>query len=1173
MLSRLHNNVSQLLAKPICGCAPLVFFAALTVLTLLSAPAVTTTLAAPPQEQTQSPAPKEDAHPVTLEPGKPLERELKGGEKHTYEIRAASGQFLHAEVEQLGIDVALTLYAPDGKPIASMDSPNGTFGPEKISTIADSPGIYHLEVASDDKNAPAARYRVTVSISGKVTDADRSRIAAEKLFADATQLQARGTPEALQAAVEKFEATLPLWQQTGDLYEQAVSQEALATIWTAQHKQAEARKAYESVIDLWHKQDKPDLEASSLRYLGLLYYYTGAMKSALECFERALFLDRSVGNKGGEGMSLSDLGEVYQDLGEKQKALAYFQQALPLVMERGTTDNQGSILNNLGGIYDDLGEYPKSLDYYLQALPKAREAGNRAGESTILQNVGLLYAKLNQPRKAITYYEQSIPLARAARDKRREAMTLNGMGAAHAALGQIQKAIENYQAALELQLSVGDKAGAADSLNNLGVVYGDLGQPERALEYFKQALPIQQDAGLKPKEGISLINIAEIYFTKEDPAKAIEYYDQAIDLLKQSNDRYGEGMCLEGIANAYDALGNIEKSIEIHKQSLALFQEINSRLGEATARDNLAFIWAKQGKLDDARTYSGQAALLYHEVDNPLEEGVALSKLMEENAKAEDDEAAVFFGKEAIDKFQEIRRNIRGLEKETRRSFVKKRETSYRILADLLIRSGRLGEAQQVLDLLKDQEYFEFIRRDERQAASLTAPVELTMKEKELNVKYAENAASAAALGNERAALLAKSSRTPEEDKRLSVLADQLRAANQAWKRFLDDLSLELRKSKQPQTTVENLLENVGALQHVLRQLGAGTVAIYTLISEEDYRVFVVTPSVRIAREYPIKVADLSAKVAAFRNALLDPASDPVPKAQDLYKILVGPIAKDLEGAQATTLMWSLDGVLRYLPISALHDGHQYLVEKYRNIVFTPTSVPALAAPATVSEWHGLGMGVSKSYGGMDALPTVPAELHAIIRETGTAESLGVMPGHTLLDDSFTEDNLKKALSQKYPLVHIASHFVFGPGNDTDSYLLLGGKEAAGQRLTLAEIDDDIDISFNDVELLTLSACNTALSIPGDGREVDGLGILAQRKGAKAVMATLWSVYDPSTSLLMQNFYRHWTTGTPLSKAEALRQAQLTFLHGPADAPTSAAEPPYSHPYYWAPFILIGNWQ
>jgi CHAT domain-containing protein len=111
------------------------------------------------------------------------------------------------------------------------------------------------------------------------------------------------------------------------------------------------------------------------------------------------------------------------------------------------------------------------------------------------------------------------------------------------------------------------------------------------------------------------------------------------------------------------------------------------------------------------------------------------------------------------------------------------------------------------------------------------------------------------------------------------------------------------------------------------------------------------------------------------------------------------------------------------------------------------------------------------------------------------------------------------------------------------------------------------------LELLTLSACNTALGMKGDGREVDGLGILAQRKGAKAVMATLWSVYDPSTIALMRNFYRDWTSGTAVSKAEALRRAQVAFLRGSGEAFEQGTRTTYAHPYYWAPFILIGNWQ
>jgi CHAT domain-containing protein len=143
----------------------------------------------------------------------------------------------------------------------------------------------------------------------------------------------------------------------------------------------------------------------------------------------------------------------------------------------------------------------------------------------------------------------------------------------------------------------------------------------------------------------------------------------------------------------------------------------------------------------------------------------------------------------------------------------------------------------------------------------------------------------------------------------------------------------------------------------------------------------------------------------------------------------------------------------------------------------------------------------------------------------------------------------------------------------------------------LADLRDDQRMDFKGIELLTLSGCQTAVgSNASDGREIDGLGITAQRKGAKAVMATLWPVEDASTGLLMATFYRLWVTTPGITKAEALQQAQLALLPGtagPAEtsqtsaaaaSPASASKKqgpasPYANPFYWAPFILIGNWK
>lgn len=302
-----------------------------------------------------------------------------------------------------------------------------------------------------------------------------------------------------------------------------------------------------------------------------------------------------------------------------------------------------------------------------------------------------------------------------------------------------------------------------------------------------------------------------------------------------------------------------------------------------------------------------------------------------------------------------------------------------------------------------------------------------------------------------------------------------------------------------------------------------------------------------------------------------EPPPDPRPLAKELYEVLVAPVVNDLQQAKAQTLMWSLDSFLRYLPLAALHDGEAYLLERYRLAVFTPASKARLKDTSR-QQWKVLGLGVSKAHTGFAALPWVVKELQGIIREEGSQDRDGVLPGAIHLDEAFTRQTMLEALRKRYPVVHIASHFQF---NHTASFLLLGD----GSQLPLSQLKAMPNV-FSGVELLTLSACNTAMgSTRADGQEVEGLAILAQRQGAKAIVATLWAVADVSTQVLMQTFYRLWATKTELPKVEALRQAQLSLLHGTGQATTGSRtqwrrhQAPYAHPYHWAPFLLVGNWK
>ena len=159
-------------------------------------------------------------------------------------------------------------------------------------------------------------------------------------------------------------------------------------------------------------------------------------------------------------------------------------------------------------------------------------------------------------------------------------------------------------------------------------------------------------------------------------------------------------------------------------------------------------------------------------------------------------------------------------------------------------------------------------------------------------------------------------------------------------------------------------------------------------------------------------------------------------------------------------------------------------------------------------------------------------------------------------------------------MVHIASHFVFQCSPDKsgkctkESFLLLsGGTAGNGYNLTLSQIESDL--SFSGTRLVTLAACGTGeVDKRPDGREVDSLSMVVQKRFAPAVLATLWSVVDDSTAHLMGDFYHRWTSDRGIQKVEALRQAQLAMLHGYNGEPTA-----FRQPGYWAPFVLIGNYR
>jgi CHAT domain-containing protein len=318
--------------------------------------------------------------------------------------------------------------------------------------------------------------------------------------------------------------------------------------------------------------------------------------------------------------------------------------------------------------------------------------------------------------------------------------------------------------------------------------------------------------------------------------------------------------------------------------------------------------------------------------------------------------------------------------------------------------------------------------------------------------------------------------------------------------------------------------------------------------------MLLTTGDAQVARSTSIKLSELNLRVAAFRRTLRDPKIDPTSNAKILYDILVRPIENDLKQANVKTVMLSLTGSLSYIPFSALHDGNDFIVKRWRLPIYTTVTKAKLLDPVH-DRWTAAGLGLTRKVGNFSPLPAVKDEIQSIVK----AGKKGILPGEIYLDEAFTAKKLRDVTSRNFDVLHIASHFRFSPGTEVNSFLLLGD----GTELTLGEMRER-NFRFDNVDLLTLSACDTGLggSRNEKGQEIEGFGVVAQNQGAKSVLATLWTVEDKSTSLLMSDMYKR-RQRTSITKIEALSDSQNVLL----------SSKDYSHPFFWAPFILMGNWR
>ncbi|MFT3815882.1 MAG: tetratricopeptide repeat protein [Acidovorax sp.] len=529
---------------------------------------------------------------------------------------------------------------------------------------------------------------------------------------------------------------------------------------------------------------------------------------------------------------------------------------------------------------------------------------------------------------------------------------------------------------------------------------------------------------------------------------------------------------------------------------------------------------------------------------------------------------AIVWGKESVNGVQATRININALERETQDAFLRSKAGAYDQLADILVAEGRIAEAQQVLQMLKEQELFETQQRAQAPDARATRAELTGLEYVSFSRFYALRDGQIALVAERQQLEIMRATRrlSAVEAKRLDELVQRLLPEiADAMQRFLETLESDMQatdveRSKVPTVQAAQTLLARAVAALATSEPRAKAVGLQYVFTDTRLSIILTVPGgPPLARQIVVNRQELHGLITRFSEQLSKRADMPylLATSRRLHQLLIAPIEADLKAAGARTLMLSLTDALRYVPFAALHDGDHYLVQDFALAMFNEAGGQALEK-APVPDWRVAGMGLSESVDGLRPLPAVAEEINGIVRS----------PEDAFLNTRFNRRQLHDVLGSDYNVLHLASHFVFQPGRADASWLYLGDKS----RLTLADISRE-KLDFRRFELVTLSACETGRGGGRDasGDEVESLGAKTQMQGAQAVMATLWNVGDASSSAFMQQFYRGQASRKVSNKAESLRTVQLAMLESRLTGIKSSRD--WRHPYYWAPFVLMGNWR
>lgn len=1019
-----------------------------------------------------------------------------------------------------------------------------------------------------------------------------------------------------QKALDYFIKALPIERAESELSLEAGTLSNTASVYDSLGEKQKALDYYNQALPLQRAVGDRSGEAETLYHIGSVYNVLGETQQAQDYLNKALTIAREVGARSAEAATLTGIGDVYSSLGEKQKALDYYNQALPIRRAVGDQAGEATALNRLGQLYLSLGQPQEALDHFQQALAIRRAVVDPLGESSTLSNIGTVYSSTGENQKALDYYNQSLRISRVIDNRRSEAATWNNIGATYTVLGEIQKALYCYKHALLLARAVKDRSGEAATLDNIGQVYISLGQDQNALDVFKQALSIRREVRDRSGEATTLNSIGVVYNRPGERQKSLYYYDQALQIERAVGDHPGEASTLNNIGCVYLSLGAKQDALDFFNQSLPILRAVGNRSGEATTLSNIGYVYDSLGKHEIALHFYSQALSLDREVGD------------------RSSEAATLYGIAGVDlaagRTLEARRNaeeasamIESLQAEVvspglRLSFLSARSGYSDLYVEVLMQLHRQepgggydrlafeasekARARSLLDLLNEAKAHVYRRADPE------------LLEREASIRQQLDAQSQ---------LRTKVLNGPHIPKQLSELELRVRALTTQYQ----EVEVELRQNSPQYASLTQ--PHIASVRDVQQQLlDSDTILLEYKLGKERSYLWLLTSTTLTSYELPKRqeIEQISRQVYALLKAPGDrrvqAEKEYESTAAALSNLVLGKVASQLGNRR---LLIVADGALNYIPFGALpaptasataggtESSFAPLLVDHEVVQLPSASVLSLLRQETVSRQippkdvfvladpvfsaedprvkHRVRLPASSAVaqirshsmpgvgGNGEASEIEASQLARSAGDVGVSQG-GVLPrlvgtrrearsivalapnqSKLVLDFDANRVTATSAELAQYRYVHFATHGFVDAEHPELSGLVLSTVNESGDAISgFLRLQDIFNLDLP-VELVVLSGCET-----GIGKEVRGEGLLGLTRGfmyagAPRVVVSLWKVDDLATAKLMTRFY-----GGMLQQkrrpAAALRAAQLAMWQ----------DKEWRQPYYWAAFVLQGEW-